>query len=256
MAFAQQLRERLHLRQCQLPAELRSGDSLNDVLTRDLLAVEGAADTDMLTSILLLDGCKLRHGAAPNLPAAFCSAIDGAEIGPSAGSCGTAAYFGRPIYVVDIANDPLWADYRDLALAHGLRACWSTPILDDQGIVLGTFAIYHMGPRAPTSEEMAAIQAITGHVTRAIMLSKPPARRALKLVTNDYGRIVATDQPGSNLLLNIAENFDAIGRAIHAVIDALPADDPCLPQLWRARKNTLKGAAWARGTRSPDGTST
>jgi GAF domain-containing protein len=255
VAFAQQLWETLQYRESQVPAELDSGDSLSAVLTRDLLAVERAADTDMLTSILLLDGRRLRHGAAPNLPPAFCAAIDGAEIDPVAGSCGTAAYFGRPVYVVDIANDPLWADYRSLALAHGLRACWSTPILDDQGAVLGTFAIYHLEPRAPTFEEVSAIRAITDHVTRAIMWSKSSTNRALKLVTNDYGRIVAADQPGSKLLLDIAGKFDAIGLAIDAVIDALPPGDPCLLQLRRARKATLKGIAWARGVNPPDGTS-
>ena len=96
----------------------------------------------MLTSILLLEGSTLRHGAAPNLPPAYCSAIDGSEIGPREGSCGTAAFFGRPVYVTDIDTDPLWADYRELALAHGLRACWSTPIFNDQAAVIGTFAIY------------------------------------------------------------------------------------------------------------------
>ena len=83
-----------------------------------------------LSSILLLDptaGC-LRHGAAPSLPLKYTEAIDGIAIGPSVGSCGTAAYRAQPVIVSDIATDPLWADYRDLALAHGLRACWSTPI--------------------------------------------------------------------------------------------------------------------------------
>jgi len=112
-----------------------------------------------LSSILLLDlkTSQLRHGAAPSLPAAYSTAIDGAVIGPSAGSCGTAAYRGEPVVVADIASNPLWADYRDLALAHGLRACWSTPILSSQGEVLGTFAIYYREPRLPTAEEQSVI---------------------------------------------------------------------------------------------------
>src|SRR3954463_6887985 len=124
MAFAAQLEESLRLRESVVPGELANGDSLGAVLSRYLVPVADAADTDMLTSILLLDGNQLRHGAAPNLPTAYCSAIDGAEIGPGAGSCGTAAYCGHPIYVSDIASDPLWADYRHVALDHGLRACW------------------------------------------------------------------------------------------------------------------------------------
>src|SRR5438132_10550130 len=96
-------------------------------------------------SILLLDPKtrQLRHGAAPSLPAAYSNAIDGAVIGPAAGSCGTAAYRREPVVVADTATDPLWADYRDLALATGLRACWATPALSSQGKVLGTCAIYY-----------------------------------------------------------------------------------------------------------------
>src|SRR6202035_767783 len=93
-----------------------------------------------LSSILLLDpnASCLRHGAAPSLPAAYTEAIDGLAIGPSAGSCGTAAYSGEPVVVSDIAADPLWTGYRDLALPPGLRACWSTPIVSSEGKVLGT----------------------------------------------------------------------------------------------------------------------
>ncbi len=74
-----------------------------------------------------------------------------------------------PIYVSDIANDPLWENYRDLALPHGLRACWSTPIRNEQGTLLGTFAIYNVRPREVVKEEIESIQMITEHVARAIM---------------------------------------------------------------------------------------
>jgi signal transduction histidine kinase len=116
-----------------------------------------------VSSILLLDpiaGC-LRHGAAPSLPAVYTEAIDGLAIGPSTGSCGTAAYSGEPVVVSDIATDPLWADYRDLALAHGLRACWSTPIRSSDGRVLGTFAIYYREPRAGTPYERNIVERVT-----------------------------------------------------------------------------------------------
>ena len=172
MAFALQLEDSLRLRESQVPTEFEQGDALGLILSRYLLSVEAEADSFILTSILLLDGTHLRHGAAPTLPAAYCEAINGSEIGPSAGSCGTAAYLGRPVYVTDIATDPLWADYRDLALPHGLRACWSTPIFDEEHNVLGTFAIYHLATGAPTNEEIAAISTITDHVSRAILWSR------------------------------------------------------------------------------------
>lgn len=174
MPFALQLQESLLHRQSSIAEEFAAGDSLMEVLGRHLLAVEAAADSDMLTSILLLDddGKRLRHGAAPSLPGSYCDAIDGIEIGPEVGSCGTAAFSGHPVYVTDIASDPLWVDFRDLALQHGLRACWSTPIRSEVGAMLGTFAIYHLTPRSPTTCEVEAIRMITGHVAEAILWAR------------------------------------------------------------------------------------
>jgi GAF domain-containing protein len=172
MAFALQLKDSLRLREAQVPSEFEQGDALGTILSRYLLAVEAEADSFILTSILLVDGKKLRHGAAPTLPPAYIEVINGSEYGPCAGSCGTAAYLGRPVYVTDIATDPLWADYKQLALPHGLRACWSTPIFDDSQAVIGTFAIYHLTTRGPTQDEIDAIREITDHVARAISWSR------------------------------------------------------------------------------------
>src|SRR2546428_11468059 len=107
------------------------------------------------------NGKQLRHGGAPNLPKAYTKAIDGAFIGPAVGSCGTAAYRAEQIIVSDIATDPLWADFRDLALAHSLRACWSTPIFSSEGKVIGTFAMYYREPRSPSALEQDTIEHIT-----------------------------------------------------------------------------------------------
>src|SRR4051812_4975602 len=169
MPFALKLRELLSFRETLLPGEFAKGDTLESVLDNYLRDIEMAGDADMRTSILLLDGTTLHHGAAPRLPKAYRDAVDGSQIGPSAGSCGTAAFLGHPIYVSDIANDPLWEDYRDLALPHGLRACWSTPIGNEQGTLLGTFAIYNIRPREVLKEEIESIRMITEHVARAIM---------------------------------------------------------------------------------------
>ena len=106
-------------------------------------------------SFLLLDknGVKLRHGAAPSLPDSYNQVLDGLTIGPFVGSCGAAAYWGETVIVKDIAVHPLWADCRDLALSHGLFACWSAPIFSTTGKVLGTFAMYYGEPRTPTRHE-------------------------------------------------------------------------------------------------------
>jgi PAS domain S-box-containing protein len=138
------------------------GDSLELVLEAICLFVEDQSRS-VLSSILLLDpnGSCLRHGAAPSLPKSYTQAIDGATIGPRAGSCGTAAYRAEKVIVSDIARDPLWTDYKNLALAHGLRACWSTPIFSPEGKVLGTFAMYHREPGSPSPQEHDLIEQIT-----------------------------------------------------------------------------------------------
>jgi PAS domain S-box-containing protein len=124
----------------------------------------------LLCSVLFLDrdGATLRHGAAPSLPEEYKQAIDGAKIGPSVGSCGTAMYRKQPVIVSDIAIDPLWADYRHLALPHGLRACWSTPIQAQDGSILGTFAIYYREPRTPDAQHLQLIAHATHLVALAI----------------------------------------------------------------------------------------
>jgi PAS domain S-box-containing protein len=137
-----------------------------------------------LSSILLLDpdGQRLRHGAAPNLPTSYTDAIDGSLIGPVAGSCGTAAYHNKAVVVTDIARDPLWVEYRDLALPHGLRACWSTPILASDGRVLGTFAIYAREPRGPTSQEHNITEQVTHLASIAIERTRAEQERQAHLV--------------------------------------------------------------------------
>src|SRR5213076_2669567 len=113
--------------------------------------------------ILLLDpnsNC-FWHGAAPSLPANYTSAFDGRAIGPETGPCGRATYFRKPVIVGDIAADPLGDDYRELALAHGLQACWSAPILSSEGKVLGSFAVLAREPRSPTPQHQRIIAQIT-----------------------------------------------------------------------------------------------
>src|SRR5437588_3768550 len=141
---------------------LAKGDSLADILDLLCLLVEQQS-AGVLASILLMDanGKQLRHGGAPNLPKDYTEAIDGAFIGASVGSCGTAAYRAEQVIVSDIAADPLWADFRDLALTHSLRACWSTPIFSSEGKVIGTFAMYYREPRSPSPREQETIKHIT-----------------------------------------------------------------------------------------------
>ena len=160
--------------------ELAIGDSPLDQTLGELIAiVETTSRTGVLGSILLLDddGRHLRTGAAPSLPELYCAAIDGGEIGPKAGSCGTAAFTGQPVFVNDIASDPLWEDYAEFALSCGLRACWSTPILTSGSKVLGTFAMYHREPREATVRDLALVDLVTQ--TAALVIDRKRAQEAL-----------------------------------------------------------------------------
>lgn len=140
------------------------GTGLEEVLTFICKTIE-AHTVPMLTSIMLVteDGAHLRCVAAPSLPEDYNRAVDGIPFGPIVGSCGSAAYYGKPSIVVDIATDPLWKDYAATAIGYGLRACWSQPILSSSGAVLGTFAAYHKEPRTPSHTELMVVER-AGHV--------------------------------------------------------------------------------------------
>ena len=144
----------------------------------------------LLCSVLLLDadGSTLRHGAAPSLPREYIQAINGTQIGPCVGSCGTAVYRKQAVVVEDIATDPLWASFRHLALPHGLRACWSTPIASQDGGILGTFAIYYREPRTPDAEHLQLITHAT-HLA-GIAIEHDRARSELRAAEARYRTLV------------------------------------------------------------------
>jgi PAS domain S-box-containing protein len=155
------------------------GDPLGDILDAICQLVEELC-SGSLCSILLLDssGKRLWQGAGPSIPKPYAEAIDGLVIGPSVGSCGTAAYHAEQVIVSDIATDPLWADFRDVALANGLRACWSTPIISLENRVLGTFAMYYREPRSPAPRQRDVIEQIT-HLA-SITIERQRAEEALR----------------------------------------------------------------------------
>jgi|GEM_PF-2092934 len=153
---------------------------LEDVLTSLVRLIESQS-VGMLSSVLLLDddGVHMRHGAAPSLPEAYWKAVDGASIGPRAGSCGTAMYRRKPVIVTDILRDLLWADYPDLAdLAAPLRACWSTPIISHRGAVLGSFAMYYREVKSPGPSEKQLID--IGVNIAGIAIERKRAEAALR----------------------------------------------------------------------------
>ncbi|MHC5114943.1 MAG: GAF domain-containing protein [Planctomycetota bacterium] len=141
----------------------------------------------MLCSVLLLDADRrLRLGAAPSLPDFYNQAVNGMEIGPGRGSCGTAATTGQRVIVEDITTHPYWIDYRDLADAADLRACWSEPIRSSEGDVLGTFAIYYREPRNPDETDLEIISTSAPLAGVAIERTRAQRRQALLMRELDH----------------------------------------------------------------------
>ena len=147
--------ERLEVNQDILDTIARHRGALEPLLHKLIVSIE-ATFPDMMVSVLLLDqeGKHLLTGAAPSLPKVWNDAVHGVEVGEGVGSCGTAIYRKQRVIVSDIATDPLWENYRDVALPLGLKACWSELIMGSERNLLGTFAIYYGEPQKPTEEAL------------------------------------------------------------------------------------------------------
>jgi PAS domain S-box-containing protein len=151
--------ETLQMRITQILEAVAEAQPLASVLEVLALAIE-EYEPELRVSVMLLDQVseQLRYIAAPNIPAGFREATNYLQIGPTVGSCGTAAYRKQLVVAEDIQNDPLWIGYRELAAAHGLGASWSHPIVDTNGKVLGTLALYYAQPQRPTVAELDLIR--------------------------------------------------------------------------------------------------
>ena len=160
----------LQLLETDVKTMLDGGKQLKEVLNEILSWIEYKSRNDILTSILLYNSetTQLFDGAAPSLPERYTKAISGNKVGPSVGSCGTAAFNRKQVIVEDIATDPLWKDYKSYALVEGLRSCWSTPLFNAHDELLGTFALYYTEARKPTDHDLELIDEIVEVTTTAI----------------------------------------------------------------------------------------
>src|SRR5713226_369818 len=224
---------------------ISSNAPLGEILTSLVLLIESQSK-EMLCSVLLLsdDGNHIRHGAAPSLPESYVTAIDGAAIGRKHGSCGTAMYGGKPVIVSDILADPLWEDYRDLASASGLRACWSTPIMSGRGKVLGSFAMYYREPRTPTGDE-AGLTDVATHIA-GLAIEHHSAREALVRTQAELAQAAQAATIGE-LAASIA---DEVNQPLAAIVDnadkCLELLDESKPDLARLREAIINIAADGR----------
>ncbi|PRY41353.1 GAF domain-containing protein [Umezawaea tangerina] len=174
---------------------------LTEVLDGMARCIETLSPQEVLVSVLLAepDGLHLRHGAAPSLPDFYNRAIDGIATGEGVGSCGTAAHRREPVIVTDIATDPFWDDFRDLADRAGVAACWSTPILARDGSLLGTFAMYHRVPRVPQDSDFALARVFADTAALAVERhhdeqARRDAETRLEAAHDDLAKAVRTER--------------------------------------------------------------
>lgn len=163
--------QELRMLEAQVFDAVSAGRPLAHVLEMIAIAVD-RLQPDARASIQLIADGKLHHGTAPKLPESFNQIVDGLAIGEGVGSCGTAAVRRSQVIVEDIANDPLWRDYVEIAKAYDMAACWSTPIIGKDGEVIATFALYYDHIRRPSREEQAFIDRVGRYVRLAIERSR------------------------------------------------------------------------------------
>jgi PAS domain S-box-containing protein len=189
-----------HQRQAQILERIATNAPLQGTLDALVGFVEHQI-TGAMGSLLVVDpdGRRLRIASARSLPATYNALIDGLEIGNCIGSCGTAAHRREPVFVTDIASDPLWVNHREVAQRHGLRACWSTPIVSRRhparAAVLGTFAVYFPAPAAPEpahrdvlahAEYLACIALEAEHAVRELRASDARLRMFVDHATDGF----------------------------------------------------------------------
>jgi PAS domain S-box-containing protein len=139
---------------------IAKGYSLREVLNALTAAIERMAP-DCYCTVLLLDeeGKRLWEGSGGGLPPAYMQGVNGLEIGPEVGACGSAAFRNETTIIEDIANDRRFGPAKDFVMSFGLRACWSVPIRDSKQKVLGTFAMYHKQPAKPRDRDLHVVEA-------------------------------------------------------------------------------------------------
>jgi len=157
---------------------ITGGATVNEIL-ENLCSRFDAQSSNFISSILLMDsdGKQLRFGAGARVPKEWAESINPVTICACVGSCGTAAFLKKPVIVSDIATDPLWVDFREIALRNGLRAAWSQPIISKDDEVLGTFCIYCREPRTPSPSDIQLIEG-AGHVA-LIAIERGRSQKAL-----------------------------------------------------------------------------
>jgi PAS domain S-box-containing protein len=205
----------------QALARIAEGVPLSDVLDELIRSLEeNPAEPGMMAEVLFLDetsGRRLRYGAAPSLSPEYIAAVHQMDIGPAACSCGTAAFRAAPVYVDDIATDPLWQGrLRELALSLGLSSGWSSPILGTSGRVLGTFSTYHPVAWMPTPAEADALATVSQ--TMALVIERHQAARALSEAEARHRQILDSAVDYAIVSLDLSGRVTSWNEGAHRIL--------------------------------------
>ena len=198
----------------------------------------------MQCSVLLLNEQTqtLHLGAAPSLPAAYSQAIEGLQIGPNVGSCGTAAFTGQTVVVSNIGTDPRWVNFRPLAAAHQLKACWSVPVKSSRGKVLGTFAMYPAQPVAPTQRERQSIE--RGAYLASLAIERDQTQQTLHKLS-----MAVEQSPNSIVITNLKAEIEYANQAFFTITGYTPEEVMgCNPRILQSGKTPASTYAhmWAQ----------
>jgi PAS domain S-box-containing protein len=199
---------------------------LNAILEEICLLFDSISATSM-SSILLLDGeDRLKKGAGPNMPGEMISTCEGLKIGPAVRSCGTAAYRKEQVIVSDIETDPLWKSSREMAMRHGVRAGWSTPIFSSEHRLLGVFGNLWRTHLSPTSIHLRMIDLMTHlasvaierqHSQEALRASETFAKGQADTLTrtlDEIARESSFDRIAEYVLRTLTDQFNAAGSSV------------------------------------------
>jgi len=188
----------LHIKQTSRILEMMAkGEPAGSIYDAIALLYE-ARHPGLRCSMLELKGDKLIHGGAPSLPKAYCEAVNGLKNGPNVGSCGTSTYTGKRVLVENIETDPKWAEIKHVALPHGMRCCWSEPIKDPKGKVLGAFGMYYDYPALPNEYELTDLESAAR--LAGVVMERERRESSLRILSQ------AIEQAGESVIIT-----DAVG---------------------------------------------
>ena len=212
---------------------IASGESASKIYDAIALLYE-SRHPGLRCSMLTLQGDKLLHGGAPSLPESYCQAVHGLENGPNIGSCGTSTYTGQRVIVEDIETDPKWSSLKSMALQHGLRSCWSEPIKNSSGKVMGAFGMYHDHPAVPTDEELSELKSAAS--LAAIVMEREERESQLR----QKNKMEAVGYMAGGMAHNFNNNLSIILGNIELSQLKLQGDPQLTPLLKNAKTAVLR----------------